>query len=314
MRHADASALALATLLLAPHGLAGQFEPVPTLLSFDWPVGLKAQVTQRRLQIQTADGRTDTTSGAVTYAMQVRDHPAGRLIAYDGFSVAGPDADPASIFEAGELLAALMPGIVVGRSGELVKLNGLDRLVEYSRWMLAGTLDSLPPEAEELIERFLSPEMFFAKAAEQWNAMVGLWVGADFEVGAIYEMETEEPIPVASGVTVPYLYEFVLLGWDACDEKGPFTECVVLEMRAVPDPDAVAAVMASLLGGVAGDPLVYESLEIENAVRLRTEPLGLIPHHLEITQIVRGRGSAGGEAAEFSQVRVQTFGFTYTDR
>jgi hypothetical protein len=180
-------------------------------------------------------------------------------------------------------------------------------------------LDSLPPEAggaRLLIDRFVSEEFFSAKAAEDWNALVGTWIDAEFERGAIYELEADVPIPIFPNLSVPYLYRFSFKEKVPCAEGDSDTACVVLEMVSSPDPDALTALLDSIVRGVAGESvaidLLYRHLEIENYIMLVTEPDGMIPHRLEISQIISGDLDVPGQGRPtFSQQRLRTLVYRY---
>lgn len=307
--------------LACPEPAIGQQEGADAVaLSFDWPVGLDAWVTHHRSQVRTVNGETEESAAGLRYRMQVQDHPAGRLVSYDSFGLVGP-TDPGDMSTQAlvEQVGAFMPGLVVSNSGEVVEIVGIDRLVGLVRSLLGPMLDSLPAQAGSLrqtFDRLLSQEFLAAKSAEDWNALVGLWVEAELELGAVYELEAEEPIPILPDRTLPYLYQFSFTSRSPCSPSDLDASCVVLEMMSVPDPVAVTELLDAMIGDAAraalGSSMVYKELEIENAVRLLAEPAGLIPHRLEVVQTMAGEVDVPTEGpASFQQRRFRTLSFEY---
>jgi hypothetical protein len=315
--------------LLSPSLLLAQAEEKAAeqiAIDFAWPVGLKASVVARRFQVRNTGGTPDTTDVTVGYNMTVGEHADGLLIQYDDFRLLGVrtadrEAVPAAQAIA-EQLGALAPGLLVSRSGELLRLEGTDRLWAETRGLLAPLLDSIPGGAaqfDRLFETLLSEEVLLSQAAAEWNSLVGAWAGSELEVGAVYELEAEEYLPLSPEEPVPYLYYFSLAGRRSCHEGAAESSCVVLQINSYPEPEAVRRLIGELVETMTGQRLegrfVYEEFQIENFVELVAEPGTLVPHALEVIQDVSGVGGAvGGPKQEFSQRRVRTYKYTYPNR
>jgi len=71
--------------------------------------------------------------------------------------------------------------------------------------------------------------------AELWKRLAGFWRGAELELGAVYQLETELPFP--GGRVVPMLVEFGASAWVPCTPELTTTGCIELVFRAYPDPD-----------------------------------------------------------------------------
>ncbi|MDX1430356.1 MAG: hypothetical protein R3282_08715 [Rhodothermales bacterium] len=290
-------------------------------LSFNWPVGLTARVTHVREQIRDNGESVDTTGAAITYSMHVRQQGAGRLVSFDDFELVGgaPEDGGEVMQQLTEQIGTFMPALVIDSAGDVTEISGVEQMVSQVRALLQPMLDSLPPEAgglNRLLERMLSQSYFEAKALEDWNALIGLWRDAEFELGAVYQLEADEPIPILPGRTIPFVYEFSFLERAPCSEERTDSSCVVLEMISVPDADSLASLLEAVFGEAAPElgegRIIYRKLDLENYIRLLTEPSGLIPHRLEIIQVFGGDIEVPGEGqATVYQERTRRFHYVY---
>lgn len=321
--------LALVAALACPPSIPAQEErdttPEVVAIRFDWPVGLEAEVTASRERERETKGKTSGFSIGSEYRLHVSDHDAGFLVKVTEFSITDFPAGPgvANLFtNALNRFSGISPDYIVSREGELLQLVGLSEIVAQSRTLLGAMLDSLRAsnaDAASFIETMASEEYFMSQAAEEWNAAVGLWLDADFEVGAVYVLEQEEPIPFFSDVLVPFYYEFSLSDYAPCHESASPRSCVVLEMVSSPDADEIKRLLTDIMKRIAGRQVAgqffFEELEIENTVRLVTEPATLIPHSVELVKYVRGTmAGPEGEGGEFRQVDRRSYVYRYADR
>jgi hypothetical protein len=290
--------------------------PETIALTFAWPADLRADVAAQRIQIRDRLGRADTTVTNVEYRMAVRPYERGLLVAFDSMAVPGADAlDP------GATLTALLPAYLVSRQGEFLGLHEAARAIAAARALLRPMIDSAVqrvPDSRRLFDAMLTEQMFAQKASEDWNALVGLWVGARLEPGETYVNQSDEPIPLLPGVTIPFDYEFTLTGRLPCREDRPLPECVELKMYNAPDPDSMRTLLAQLaqrIGMQAMASIVFDTLDIENEVTLIAEPGTLRPYWLEVAQTVSGHGREGQGAGEsFRQQRRRQYDFAYEPR
>jgi len=313
---AVSAALLLCTIVQPVFGQKENADVVIT--SFDWPVGLQAQVMHQRIQIRESGDERDSTANGVKYRMLVERHPAGRLISYDEFSVDGAQSmtDQAALIDR---LGAISPRLVVSDYGELVDVKDLDQVSQAARTLLQPMLDSMPAEAAgitAMLDQMLSKEFLMSKAAEEWGSLVGVWLETEFELGAVYELAVDESIPLFPDRIVPFLYQFRLSKWTECRRGEALAKCVVLEMTSFPDPETMTALLDEMVGDAVTELVPggvrYRDWKIENHVRLVAEPSGLIPHHLQVTQAVTGSVDAGREGvASFAQIRTRTWDYRY---
>jgi hypothetical protein len=250
------------------------------------------------------DDAGDSTSIRVQYSMAVEHHEQGRLIRYSDFS--GPDLSGVSQPEQQllQLLSSVVPSYVVSDAGELVAVHGLDSIRATLEGWLDPLLDSLPAgEFRDLLHQMISEQTLFALAAQEWNALVGTWVGAELEVGAAYELQADEPLPMLGNVLVPFRYELGASGRVPCHPEATTPDCVELIIRSYPDPEQLQAHLEAFLrrmveaaGPDAGvPPLTYDDLALETEVVLVARPEDLVPFSLSSYRSVEVSMDVGGE-------------------
>jgi hypothetical protein len=293
--------------------------PDTVRLRFAWPAGTIAAVETSRFRERIAE-RTDTLSGGATYRMQVREHDDGLAIIYDSLSItAAPrlTGDFAALQAAAEQLVGLVANYVVSRDGEFLRIQDVATIKARIDSLFAPVFAGVDStgQAHAVFQSMLSEQALQALAAQEWNALVGMWGGAELELEAVYGFEEEEPIPLLPGETVRMVSELAIVGRLPCTEDALTPDCVEIQLVSYPDEEAMKAVLRRFMQRVAGDTaaaaFVIEALEIENELMLITEPATLLPHHAVIAKSVRGVGREGGETSEFSQIDVRTYTFTY---
>jgi hypothetical protein len=222
---------------------------------------------------------------------------------------ATPDVDAVPSSERAEImakLADLMPDFVVTRAGAFVGLHDLPGFQKKLRNLLTQIMPpNLDPAVITQMQSLLTSEAFLnSRAAEEWNATVGAWVGGSFEFGVPEEYSRLDPVPVFPGSEIRMNYAFSAEGTLACERASSARRCVQLMMRSVADPEDTKRMIDSFLAKLAPDQApempVFRTLAIENVLRVTTEPEGLIPHSYSLTKSIRGTLAApdGEQAVE----------------
>jgi len=288
-------------------------DTVPVLLEFKWPIGLEATVEVSNLR-ERGTTKKDTVTSALAYRMKTRADPQGMVVAYDSFRIP-VDAGSPSGMDVSAQLGVLLPNFVVSNSGEFVRVIGIEALRAMLDSMMAPALAKLAgnPEALQMVRSVLSEPALTAIAAQDWNAMVGIWIGGKLVKGQTLENESAEPVPVMPDVSLPMLYEYTLLDWVPCVEGEAAKRCVEVEMLSYPDPDAVKDFVTKLLSkaGAEAAGSVFETFEIENQVLLVTDPKNLLPYRVTIAKSVNGTGKEKGQPVSFSSFERKTYRFSY---
>jgi hypothetical protein len=287
-------------------------------LRFGWPVGTTAAIEAGRFRVRNSEGKADTTALTLTYRMSVHDHAAGRAIRYDEFEFDEFSDNESLRGAVNEQLASLMPSLLVDTSGAFVQVENVTALKALMDSLLFKQLpkDSLPPQTRALLENMTSAEVLNALAAQEWNAMIGTWTGADLELGAVYESTEAAPIPIFPGRTLPMVSQFTAAERVECVEGSGKHDCVELRMVSTPDADSVAALMKQMMEAAVNMPETpaFQNFNIETVITLVAEPATLLPHYYSMTKTVSARFTVAGESGELSQEEERTYNFSYNKK
>ena len=297
-------------------------------LRFDWPVGLTGRVEQEWFREKITPERADSLHFVSSWRMQVLPHSKGLLIRSDSVVVPqfeGATSDTTEMVQRLlTQLGALAPSYVVGSEGEFIEVADVARMKAAMDTVFAPILaqmGEMPPRAKALFQSMLSEETLTASAAQEWNALVGTWVGADWELGAVYEYEAMEPSPLLPGLVVPMRYQFSATKRIPCTDLEGSPECVELFMLSSPDPDSARSLARKLIEqmgiGAEGDELIeaFESMEVEHELIVVAEPKTLLPYLVVKEKRVRVRipEAPTQKAGESSQLDRRLYRFYYTD-
>lgn len=179
-----------------------------------WPEVTRARVEASRYRIRHTAERQDTSGITVSYRMTARRTGDEYVISFDEYTVpAAGAADSASRELASfvQRLAAIVRSYRVNRDGEFVRLESRGALRAFMDGLfrsLTAKSGPVPPQVQQLITNLSSDAVLSASAAQEWNAIVGTWIGGQVELGQAYESEGEDPIPVFSGTMMEFDYQF----------------------------------------------------------------------------------------------------------
>jgi hypothetical protein len=305
-------------VLLATLPASGK-DPETVGLAFGWTPGLRASVTYVKTRTTVADERS-SRSGTSKYTLLADVDGDNLRIRFENptFELGGAQKLPASVqAQLVGQVANLMPDYLVTQKGEFV---GLHDLPDFQRRLRALMVDILPKDADPKligqVQSFVTSEAFVTStAAEQWNAVVGAWLGAELEVGEQYTYSEKQPVPVFPGQQVLMHYTFSATRLSPCRRGGTKRTCAELEMRSTADAEDTKAIIQSVVSSLAGKQLpqtpVFKTLEVENVVQLVTEPDGLVPHACTVTRTVKGTISVDGRDQHVEQVDETTVTYTY---
>ncbi|HJU64157.1 MAG TPA: hypothetical protein VJ596_00710 [Gemmatimonadaceae bacterium] len=307
-------AVVLPLLLAIASPIYAQARPDSVSLRFAWPVGMSARVEHEWSRVQQSAARRDSTLVRSGYRLRVAPHPEGRLIQIDSFQLRQSDGVRKPGGDAGEELLArigsLLPSSIVSAGGEFRRIANIGTVKAALDSLLAPMrrdLATAPPQLKALLERASSQEALTASAAQEWNILVGTWVGVDWEIGALYEYSAKEPIPYLPGQQVTMNYEFAAAERVACPgEEG--RGCVELVMRSQPDSTELATVVRGFLESVAPKERAaiagLRSMRMLNELTVITNPSTLAPHWVELIRFTEMAvpASRGGPAGTMTRV------------
>lgn len=318
----------LAALAAAFAATVAADEPAATevvRLTFAWPPGTAAQVETTRQRTRLTGGKESTFGASARYRMHVQSHKDGLLVAYGDFETpafTGNDAERKATVEAIlQKVSAVAPSIVVSPEAELLRVENVKELREQMTSVfepMIAEMKDAPPQLNSMMRNALSEQSLTVSAAQDWNALVGAWAGAEFEPGETYGLTTDEPLPMIPGTTVPMNYEFSLVESVPCAAAADSPECVVLEMNSSPEPEAMKQIlddfMKKMTRGTGAAPGVFERLDVASKIVVVMEPATMLPHRLAIEKRVEGTvGAPGEESQQVTQVDEQVTTYTYLD-
>jgi hypothetical protein len=274
--------------VLAPAGSRAQPAGEDVVkLAFCWTPGMTAQVTTSSRRTQTgAPDRTSTVRYTLSVLKQERqlrirlDHPVADL------SAAGASVTPEIQARVDEQLEQMLPDFVVTPEGRIV---GLADLAEYQARLRALIDQALPKTvdraaAQKAIDVATSEAVLNARLAQQWQILVGGWLGAALPLG-VEQTRHVRIGPGGKGGTITHA--FTATRRLPCLRGGKERQCVQLDLRSKPDDATMQARISQSSTAPGNKPPAAASVKsatLEETVQLVAEPGCLIPHSLTHTQ------------------------------
>lgn len=290
-------------------------------LNFGWPDNLKAGVSYFYRQARTGGGksRTLTVYGAydahaapVGDGLRITTANNDVKVRLQGFP-AGPQTKLRQ-FLAGA--AASQPAFVIDRSGKFVRLEDLaayrKKLENGLNAMFAQEPSELRAKISAAIAPALSEEQLQAGIVNQWNRIVGAWLEAELDVGDLYKLKFERPIPMLGNTPVRMVTDIKFVKRAPCTANGAKRKCVELYMRTVIDDDSVAKAIekrTAQLAGAAG--IAVTDFRTEETVRLLTEPRTLVPYRLHSVKKTATTVKANGNTQTVEQIDETKVAYKY---
>lgn len=293
--------------------------PETVALRFAWPASLSATVESERIRVRKSE-TADSSAAAVTYHMQAgKGQGDERLVRFSDFELEVPAQTEARVQEMIEQIAQLVPSYRINNAGEFLGVYEVGKLKARMDTMMAPLLaDDSSGQLQSLVASLVSEQYLNGVTAQEWNALVGTWVGADLELGQVYELEEQAPVPIIPGATVKMVSEFAVEARVPCAEDAQAKQCVQIHLYAEPDSAAMKAVLQQFMERIAGSGAaaqvpVFDDLSVRSELLLITRPETLVPYYLELIKIVEGRGRLGSESAPFSQTDRRRYWYTYDE-
>ena len=314
--------LAMTPAAALAQGAARPTPPDTAKLTFRWPVSMRARVDARRYRERHNGGKHDTSDVRLSYRMTAERSGEEYVVRFDDFQLAGASGAMARTPEAAafmERLGALVPSYRVSAAGEFTRLESpvtIRAFIDSMVTTMASKDGPPPPQLKQLMSTLTSDAVLTASAAQEWNALVGTWIGAELEVGEVYVTEGEEPIPMFQNANIKFAYEFSALRRMSCDSVVAPTarDCVELQMVSRPDSAATRQFLervANTLLPDAAKGLGIADFDVENVVTLVARPESLLPLHLTVSKEVTGTVRAEGKVEKVHQIDVRTQRYSY---
>lgn len=273
----------------------------PVSLTFSWPAGMTATIeAERSKTTETPQGR-NTTGGTLRYRMRVSEHKDGRLIEYDNFEPIGMSLAPSERSALTELLSALMPSMVVASTGEFVRVGDLTAIRAAIRQIIdaakkGANAGPLPPNLQAVIDSLSTEEVLSTLAAAEWQAFGGAFLGFEGAIGDMREFDSEEPLPIMPGLTIPMRSTAGALRLEPCEAGRPPDSCVVMRLRSIVDPGAMQTFLNRMLQGAKGaEGIIYDRVDVTTEVLTTLEPSTMRPYRVSFTKKIDMSVSVPGE-------------------
>ncbi|HEU5184901.1 MAG TPA: hypothetical protein VFU01_10055 [Gemmatimonadaceae bacterium] len=306
-------------LTLTPLALEAQ-TPDIAKLTFAWPEKMMARVEAQKYRERNTGTRSDTSNVEISYRMTAQRTGNEYIIAFDDFQT--PEGAPLSarqeLASLTDRLGALIPAYRVTAAGEFARLESTATLRAFIDSLVKTAVGSasVTPEARQMLQALGSDAVLASTVAQEWNALVGTWAGAELEVGEAYGSEGEEPIPILQGATIKFRYEFGVVRRLSCDSIAApnARDCVELQMVSKPDSAALRQFLDRFVGRLMPDvakELNFAQFDIENVISLVARPETLVPMSLVISKEVTAKMKADGATEEMYQFDVKAWRYSY---
>lgn len=291
-------------------------------LSFAWPDNLTGTVTYTVRKTKISGDRSRNLELSGSYRLRTSAVEDGLMVKTDnvelkvgtGTASYGPGSKLQQfLFRA----ASTPPHFVVARTGQFLRLEGLDAFRDRLRAAAAEMVQDMPDEAKLKVFRAMAPMMSKAQLesniVSSWNRDVGAWLGAALDKGEEYELTFSNNIPMFGNLAVPMVSRFRFIDRVPCRDGDAGKKCVDLETRTDVDSAGLNKALEEFIKGLGGGAQVphIEKFELTTIVRLITEPDTLIPHRVKTTKVSQSVISQGGMRRSAQQVEEVQMVYSY---
>lgn len=309
--------------------------PEAIRLNFDWGDGLTATV--RTSRAKSRSGAAGASHELVTeHTMQATRRPDGSylVVARDHRFPKLSDAsvDDRALFQA-TMGGAIEPPIIVSAAGEFQALVDFEKSKAQLMEMIASAVArEKPPDVREsslaMMNQMITREMLEELVRTPWDSFIGLWTGAELELGEVYEHEEDVEAPMVENQTIRQIATFSLKGridcWAPLDAPVagpaavPAPRCVRLTMHSSFDPDDVKRLNKLLAERLApkGKPVpeaVMRDPQLDVETDVIVDPATMRPYRGKYHKLVTYVIERNGVEKSVSEADTMTFNWTYPE-
>jgi hypothetical protein len=149
-----------------------------------------------------------------------------------------------------------------------------------------------------------------------WNRAVGNWPGMPLKKGEEFEQTVTNFLP-ALNRDVPVKISVRFVDWVSCPAAKTDNRCAEMEMRTSLDPEqsktGLGELMKTMIPATAEVDLNVDRVQVEEVIRLITEPGTLVPHRIDYTKTTNLLLSAEGKKTVSKSVEKIQEIYSYTD-
>ncbi len=303
----------LATALLA--FVADPASAQSVSFDFGWKPGMTATVTTTQIQSQSQMGMTSETQYSSEYRLAVEDHPRGVLVRSTNGKMTGfssPQAAQAPFVE--DLMRAMVEAdyqMVVDENGILVDYQGSEAMDARVKEILDEALAPMRgmPGAEgmaTMFEGLASGDLLKTMVESQWASTIEFWTMEELKMGEFVTSQEEAPVPILANRTLLMNTEMGVTEFAPCREGAAADSCVVVEVRASPDPSDLQPLMEEMIGemfaGLGMDMEIgFDSMAQTTVSRIVLDPATMIPYRVTMDQTSEVSMSMMGQSITTSQ-------------
>ncbi len=262
-------------------------------LKFDWPDGLRARVRTTAVKSQSIGSQSRLQDLVSSYTMNVRYGAEEISVAFEDFQVERAAEQTGSNPTLDRILA-YRPGFTVDKTGELLKVIGLETLRELLgpfRQQIAAAPEEQRPGLEAVAQTIASEQYLKARAGAEWGNLIGNWLGQTLtpDQPKVTIAESEPTGFVETPLRTSIKVSMTRIG--PC-QRGEPRQCVRLWMTREPDQEALRDAMLPNLGkllgvddwGPEGMPELRSVIATSKLI-LDAELETLVPHRVETLRI-----------------------------
>ena len=225
--------------------------------------------------------------------MQLQEHPDGILARSDlvDIKVETENLDLNQYMNPFyEEMYSVSMSAVIAESGEFLRLEGMQSILEAKRDSVSKLIQNSPDELKAMQTSFadtwLNREAILVQVKQNWILEVQQWVGSEFEKGYVYEVEYIEEVPEFGNVDIAFNGEYEYLGKVPCNDRDDDLSCVELNFQSSLKPEIAKALTEAISKNQnpAFDQNNLMTLDLN--FRLITEPSTLRAHQFEMVKVI----------------------------
>jgi len=275
-----------ASVQMVPETLPDEEETIS--LRFGWEPGERAQVSVARSVLGWTPRGPDRQEIALRYELELEKDEGDEELLLIRRRELNIDAMPAIWDPSAVEMAAMelgQPDWRVSAEGNLVGI-GTPAKAQATAASLLGRMaksGQVPESFKSRLAELFSEEGIHDRANASWDHLVGLWSGGDLEVGRVYHARDRMSVDALGNISLEMLFEMKLVGRVPCMEGEDAESCVLLELRAAPEPSQhprLLAFVSTLFPHPASD------IRIEERIEVIAEPETMRPHRFSATRAV----------------------------
>jgi hypothetical protein len=299
----------------------------PVKLDFHWQPGTRIEVKKFATKIKDRNSISDTTMVSFEYTYEINRVPNGLLVHMTDLDLnLPPGGFPLGAVTGPGLVGRIgkaIPDFLISREGAFAGLIGAESSLEATLELIAESLadvDMGDLNSDELLQTMgevMTPEVLEGFAAEEWNKLIGVWIGFEGLTGILYEGTMSVPVPIFQGVEIPLDFLVGIVEPCPCNDQSKEKNCVQLTYTSRTDAEAASEAVMELMKRFPAEELLeigMDNVDVRTSIMAIMEPENMRLHEVYFTKRVNVEVSIqDGEKDPGRQVETEHYFFTYPD-